>query len=112
MTTFNITINKLYVLPVEEEQKLENVVQSVDYIVHGKDGDYRASVVRNVGLGSPNKTLFKPLDALTEQDLINFVHSSVALEDIKCLELEVQEAIDRMKNPVQSVVSMQWPLNN
>jgi hypothetical protein len=112
MTTFNITINKLYVLPVEDEQKLENVVRSVDYVVHGKDGDYRASVVRNIGLGSPDKALFKPLDSLTEQDLIGFVHSSVAPDDIKCLELEVQETIDRMKIPVQSVVTMQWPLNN
>ena len=111
MTTFNLKINKLNILPVVDEQKLENVVYSVEYIVHGKDGDHKASVIRTIGLGSPDKTLFKPLDLLTEQDLIGFVRSSVASDDIKCAELEVQEAIDRMKNPVQSVVSMQWPLN-
>ena len=111
MTEFNLKINKLHVMPIDSEQGLENVVYSVEYIVHGKDEDHQASVVRTIGIGSANVANFKPLESLTEQDLIAFVNSSVAPDDIKCAEFEVQESIDRMKNPVQAAVSMQWPLN-
>jgi hypothetical protein len=111
MTTFNLKINKLNVMPIDSEQGLENVVYSVEYIVHGQDGDDQASVVRTIGIGSPDNSSFKPLEVLTEQDVIGFVNSSVAPDDIRCAQLEVQEAIDKMKSPVQSVVSMQWPLN-
>jgi hypothetical protein len=110
MTTFNIKINKLNVMPVASEQGLQNVVYSVEYIVHGKDGDHEASVVRTIGLGAPDPADFKALDSLTEQDVIGFVHSSVAPDDIRCAELEVQEAIDKMKSPAPAVVSLQWPL--
>jgi hypothetical protein len=110
MTAFNLKINKVNVMPVANDQGLENSVYSVEYIVHGKDGDHEASVVRTIGLGSADKSSFKPLQSLTEQDVINFVHSSVAPDDIRCAELEVREAIEKMKAPVQAVVSLQWPL--
>lgn len=111
MTTFNIKINKLNVMPIDSEQGLENVVYSVEYIVHGKDGDHEASVVRTIGIGSPDKADFKLLESLTEDDVIGFVNTSVAPDDIRCASLEVQEAIDKMKAPVQTSVSMQWPLS-
>jgi hypothetical protein len=111
MTTFNLKINKLNVMPIDSEQGLENVVYSVDYIVHGQDGDHEASVVRTIGIGSPDKADFKPLESLTEDDLIGFVNTSVAPDDIRCAGLEVQEIIDKMKSPAPAVVSLQWPLN-
>jgi hypothetical protein len=112
MTTFNLKIDKLNVISDVDEQGLENVVYSVDYIVTGEDGDYKASASRTIGLNSPTKANFKSLESLTEQDILEFVRSSVAPDDIKCAELEVQIAIDKTKNPTKTAVSIQWPLSN
>ena len=106
MITYNLKINKLNVTLFDDKQELENVVYSVEYIIEGKDEANNASAVRTIGLNSPDKANFKSLASLTSQDIIDFVYSSVAPDDIQCAKLEVQENINKIKSPVSTSVAM------
>jgi hypothetical protein len=111
MTKFSVKIEELKVIPKDEKLDLSNVVYAFAYSVIGEDGELSHSVYKEIGVGEPNAASFTPLEELNDEKVMSFLMSSLAADDMRCAEYEIQQVIDRMKNPVQAAVSIQWPLN-
>lgn len=110
MTKFSVKIEELKVIPKDEKLDLSNVVYAVAYSVTGEDGGLSHSVFKEIGVGEPNAANFTPLEELNDEKVMSFLVSSLAADDMRCAEYEIQQVIERIKNPVQTSVSMQWPL--
>lgn len=110
MTQFTFKVCKLGVMPEHQDTGLTNVIYSVAFDVTGTDGEFSHTVHRSIGLGSPDPADFVQMDQLTEAQLIEFAKSAFAPDDMRVIQNEIQEAIDRQKSPAKSPVEIAWPL--
>jgi hypothetical protein len=110
MTTFTTKILNIKVLPEDPKLGLQNVVFLIFFTVEGVDGEFKHSVLRQIGLGSANPANFTPIDQLTTEQLLAFMTSALAPDDMRCIQNEINDAIELQKTPGQQPVVMDWPL--
>jgi hypothetical protein len=108
MTTFTTKIQEIKVLPQDSKLGLQNVVFLIGYVVEGVDGEFKHSVSRHIGVGPADPTNFTPIDELTTDQLLSFLNSALAPDDMRCAENEIEENISQQKRPKQEPFVMKW----
>ena len=108
MTTFTTKILEIKELPHDSKLGLQNVVFSIGFMVEGVDGEFKHSVVRQVGIGTAEPLNFTPIDQLTTEQLMSFMSASLAPDDMRCIENEINEAIEKQKAPSQEPIVIDW----
>jgi hypothetical protein len=108
MTTFTTKILEIAVLPKDPTFRLDNVVYLIEYEVTGVDGKFSHAVSRKIGIGNPDPNNFTPVDKLTTEQLMQFLTNSLAPDDMRVVENEIQEAIESQKNPQKDPYVIPW----
>jgi hypothetical protein len=108
MTTFTTKILNVKVLPQDPKLGLQNVVFLIGFMVEGVDGEFKHSVARNIGIGPADLANFTPIDQLTTEQLLAFMTTALAPDDMRCIENEINNAIESQKNPRQQPVVIDW----
>jgi len=108
MTTFTTKIQEIKILPQDFKSGLRNVVFLVGFSVEGVDGEFKHSVIRNIGIGPADPVKFTPIEELTTDQLLLFVSSSLAPDDMRCVQNEIEETISQQKKPKQELFVMKW----
>lgn len=108
MTTFTTNILEIKALPQDPKLGLQNVVFLIKFIVEGVDGEFKHSVSRHIGIGPADPANFTPIEQLTTNQLMTFMNAALAADDMRCIENEINDAIEIQKNPSQQPVVIDW----
>jgi len=108
MTTFTTKILNIKVLPQDPKLGLQNVVFLIFFTVEGVDGEFKHSVSRHIGIGPADPANFTPIDQLTTHQLLAFMTAAMAADDMRCIENEINDAIEIQKNPQLKPTVIQW----
>ncbi len=108
MTTFTTKILEIKALPQDPKLGLQNVVFLIGFMVEGVDGEFKHSVARNIGIGPADPANFTPIDQLTTDQLMTFMNAALAPDDIRCIENEINEAIEAKKSPNKEPIVIDW----
>jgi hypothetical protein len=108
MTTFTTKIFEIKAFPQDPKLGLQNVVFLIGFEVEGVDGEFKHSVARHIGIGPADPTSFTPIDQLTTEQLLSFMNAALAPDDMRCIENEINDAIQAKKTPSQEPIVIDW----
>jgi hypothetical protein len=108
MTTFTTKIQQIKARPQKEKLGLSNVVYSIGYVVTGIYGPYKHSVSREIGIGPADPSNFTDIDKLKTDQLLSFMNTALAPDDMRCIQNEIEEAISQQKDPNKVPLVIEW----
>lgn len=103
--TYTWAINELFSYP--QAEGLQDVVFGAAYTLSGADGDYSASQGGQVPFPAPEAG-FTPYNELTEDQVVDWVKSSLGADAVSALESQIAQMINEQINPTVVINPLPW----
>ena len=96
---------------VFDKDGMQDVVQTIHWILKAQDGDYVSSCYGTVGVGKPDSQSFTPYQQLTEAEVQAWTEQAMGQERVDQYKTDLAGKIEEQKAPKRGPLPMPWATN-
>lgn len=93
---------------VFDEDGMQDVVQTIHWILNAQDGDYAASCYGTVGVGKPDPQSFIPYQDLTKAKVEAWTEQAIGEEQVDQYKASLAGQIEAQKAPKSGPLPPPW----